>query len=490
MSKELEQQKILASAMRRYEALQRDESIDPDYLDSRPTDKQKEVFAGIADCPIRAVIAANQVGKSSLGGREIAWLCENKHPYADVMELWNTESLTILVLGQVGEQIESNLWAKKIKPFLTPGTYKEVRIGSALQRVEFKNGTRIIFISHHNAQEARKTVQGYPAHYVWIDEMPNSLSLIAELITRIISKKGRLLLTFTPLLRNIEIKNVIEGLKPPNGKKYNFHMLDNPIFAGREAAILAQFADYPEAERRARLYGEWYAGDTAVYQINLEKDVVDMPKEYSSHWDHIEAVDPAASGKTGYILLTQSPMQRTWYVTKGKYIDGAAATDLIHSIHQESSGASIVRRVSDPHEVWFIKEASKQGLIYIGVYNKSQRRNELISNCKEMIRSGRLKISRGCKDLIQELISAQWSDTVEDKIVNSTNYHQHDALLYALDNLPHESVQVQQLDPDPVVNHDRALREANQKRKEREHRMKIRNGRKSKWSMKSLRSWH
>jgi hypothetical protein len=479
-----QQQQVITAALRRYQALQRDECMDPFVLESRPTKKQFEVLRGINHYPIRAVIAGNQTGKSLLGGRETAWLFQENHPFFTRPAEWQQEPLMILVIGQVGEQLESNLWNRKIKPFLDPGCYKEVRIGNSLQRViNTKNGNTIIFISHHDANAARKTAQGYVAHYVWLDEMPNSLSLVAELQTRIIAKNARLLITFTPLLQNVDIKNFIEGLKDPIGKKYRFNMLDNPIYKGREDQIIQQYATLPEAERNARLFGEWFSGALSVYDFNPDMHVAPIPQEYRASWNHVEAVDPAASGKTGYILLAQSPVQRTWYVVNSKYVDGAAATDLLDRIEILSAGYNTIRKVSDPHEVWFIKEASKRGRIYSGVYNKTQRKHELIKGLQEALTSGKLKIGSDNAELIQELVGCQWSETSEDKIVGASKYHLLDALQYALDNLPKDSTPVVAIHPDPVVQNDIEIRAKNQERKKAERKkiQKILQGKRSRW---------
>jgi len=485
---ELQQQQILASALRRFNAMQRNECIDPFNLDSRTTEAQNEVLKDLATIPVRAVIAANRTGKSSLGGREVAWVFAENHPYIDRNKLWGEIPLTILVLGKVGEQIESILWRQKIKPFLETGTYKEVRTGNALQRVEHKtNGNVIIFISHHNANEAALTAQGHTAQLVWIDEMPGSLSLIAELQTRTIANNGRLLLTFTPLLKNVEIKNLIEGLELPIGKKYKFAMLDNPIFKGKEKEILAAYAKYPENERRARLLGDWFIGQLAVYEFDVDRDVEELPQGYSKSWDHIEIVDPAASSKLGYLLLAQSPDSGVWFTAKALYIPGAAATDLIPLVLAESLGCKIVRRICDPHEVWYLKEAVKApwNLSYMGVYKKNERKSELIKNLQQSITSGKTKACKHCPDLTQEAVSCQWSETIENKIVNASKYHLLDCWQYGMDNLPTDKQVYKPCHPDPRINYDIELRIKNEKRKKREVKAKansrIKHGRRSRW---------
>jgi len=479
---DLKQQQILASALRRYEALQRDECIDPFVLESRPYPKQYGVLEDIAKYNIRAVVAANQTGKSAIGGREVSWIFQENNPYFKRPKEWGDGPLLILVLGQVGESNETHLWNLKIKPFIDPKVCREVRSGNALQRVIHRdNGNTIIFISHHNANEARKTAQGYPAHYVWLDEMPNSVSLIAELQTRILAKNAKLLITFTPLLKNIEIKNMIEGLTPPFGKKYTFHMLDNPIYKGREQQTLEQYKDYPENERRARLFGEWFSGSQAVYEFDPDHQTEKLPEGYSKSWDHVESVDPAASSKMGYLLLAQSPKSGSWITAKAKYITGAAASDLLPQVLAEGMGCNIVRRICDPHEVWYLKEAIKPpwNLNYMGVHKKNERKSELIKNLQLAITKKKTIACSHCIELIQEAISCQWSETIENKIVNASRYHLLDCWQYAVDNLPANKVIYKPLHPNPRVNFDMELRGQNDKRKKRE--FKIKSSRRSKW---------
>jgi phage terminase large subunit-like protein len=451
-------QRQIASALSRLQTLSLQQCINPNDLDSRPTAKQEEIFKGAADYALRALVAANQVGKSSVGGREVAWVFENTHPH------WKVKSRTrkILVIGRVGEQVETELWRSKIKPFLTPGSYKEVRIGNMLQRVEsLVDDAVIIFMSHHNVNEAREKAQSFVLDFVWMDELADSLPLITELSLRVQANEGRMLLTFTPLLRSPQVKKWIEGLQAPVGKVYRLSMLDNPIYAGREAEILLRFKDVPEAERRARLYGEWYTGDLAAFEF-FEHIHVQDPERYDYSWRHIEVVDPAASGLTGFMVIAQSPENKRWYVVKAEYIKGTAPSDLLDNLTKKTAGLNIVKRIYDPHETWFYKEALKAKRTYIGVHDKARRKVELIKNVQERLNDGKIRIASWCVDLKEELGTAQWEDNGKDKIAQSTKYHLLDCLQYGIDNLPPDSVQ------QPPATYDQWLRQANAERKKKE----------------------
>lgn len=435
--------------------------INPYDPTSRPYEKQQAILDGIHEHTVRAVVAANQTGKTAVGGRECAWIFDRTHPTYELPD----RPLKLIVIGRVGEQVESEIWRDKIKPFLDVSTYKEVRTGNALQRVEhLVNGNVIIFMSHHNVNEAREKAQSYVADWVWLDEMCASLSLITELLLRVQANMGRFLLTFTPLVKVPAIRKWIERLDPRIGRVYNMHMLDNPIYKGREEIILAQFKDLPDNERRARLYGDWFESEFLVYTLDEERNLRD-PIDYHPSWRHLEVVDPAASGKAGFMLFAQEPSSRRWFVVRSEYIKGAAPTDLIEEIEKRTEGYNIVKRVSDPHEVWFIKEAAKKRRIYQGVVDKVGRKKELVTNSKNWLVKATGDIASWCVPFRDELQVAQWSETVPDKIVNGHSYHLIDCFQYGVDSIPKDDEPAEQRSP------QQQLRAAN---KERIHKERLR----------------
>lgn len=466
MTDQLDTEKKMALALKKLRSLQLRECMDPQNLESRPYPKQDEIFSAIADYPIRAVVAGNQSGKSSIGGREISWLVEGTHPYYKMPR----PDVKIAVIGRTTKHTETELWRDKIKPFLQPGTYKEVRTGNALQFVEFDNGSLILFMSHHNTNEAREKVQGFVLDYILMDEMTDSVSLLAELAMRVQARShARMLLTFTPLLRSQEVKRWIESLTLPVGGIFRLNMLDNPIYAGREDEILQRFVGLSDSERRARLYGEWFLGDQAVYDFRIERHCA-HPPEYHPSWRHIEAVDPAASGKTGAIWLAENPANGQWFVVREEYIKGAAASDLLPQLRSISDQYNICRRVCDPHEVWFLKEASKQGITYAGVYKKNERKKELIKQLQEVLNEGKLMVAPWCADLQEEFTTCQWAENGAERIVGASRFHLLDALQYAIDNLP-------KYQPGKLVKtFEQALKMANRERKAKEMRGKVRKG--------------
>lgn len=448
--------------MRRLQALERSRAFDPFHLTTRPTPQQDGILRDITSVRHRYVLGGNQSGKSQLGARECAWVFTESHPYWERPETWGTEPLTLMIIGRTTAQYRE-LWEKKIRPFLASDEYKEYNSGTILERVvNPKNGNTILFFSHHAPDEAREKVQSFVGHWVWLDEMPKSFRLLEELHRRCMAKRGPFLATFTPKAVNSEIRHYIESPSSIH-KKYSLFTLENPIYKdpARMVELIEEHKNYSQELRNTVLLGAWYGGELSVYDFSHERDI-QRPSGYEPSWRHIEVVDPAASGKAGLMLLAEDPRSWRWYVVMVKYIDGAAATELLDTIEGLTGAYNVFRRVCDPHEVWFIKEAAKRKRAYNGVYKKSERKKELIKNVQEALLSGAVRVAPWCDLLIDEFNTCQWSETVADKIVGASRFHLLDCLQYGLDNRPK---------PDKNAlprSFDQSLKEANRQRKERE----------------------
>jgi phage terminase large subunit-like protein len=402
-------------------------------------------------------------GKSQTCARIVTWIMTETHPKWTKPSDWGSEPLLCVVAGRSGKQIEESL-LPKIRSYLEPGTYKEVRTGNMIQRLELSNGNRIVFQSLENPNMARDRLQSYVAHLVWVDELPPTVDIMNELMVRIQARSGHLLASFTPLVRNIKVQKFVDGLVEPVAKTYRFKMLDNPLYAdsARKEEILATMAHLPEHVKNSRLYGEWTSDDNAVYHFNYET-MVEMPQNYSPMWRHVESVDPASSSALGYTLWAENPETGVWYCVKAEYIKGIfVPTDIITAVAKLSAPYNIVRRIADPHESWYIHQAASMGIRYTGVYKKNDRKIELIKNFQEAL-GVKIRIAPHVENLIEEITGARWSDTKEGKIANGSDMHLGDSAQYFVDLMPKRENSL------PVdTSWHTQLYQANQKRKQAE----------------------
>lgn len=428
--------KFLLAAMEKLEKLRRQECFDPASPDSKPTPAQQEVINDVIRHKIQVIRAGNQSGKSAVSARILSWFLSETHPVWKRPAEWNTEPLLALVCGRTSKQIEESL-LPKIRSYLDPGTFKEVRIGNIIQRLELDNGNRIVFQSLENPNMARERIQSYVAHFVWLDELPPTVDIMNELLMRIQARNGHFIASFTPLVRNVQVQKFVDGLTEPLAKTYRFRMLDNPLYADpiRQAEIMSSLSHLPEHVRNSRLYGEWMSDDNAVFHFDYST-MVEMPPDYSPLWRHVESVDPAIKSALGYTLWAENPATGIWYCIKAEYIKGVyVPTELVATVLKLSTGYNIVRRISDPHESWYIHTAASMGISYVGVYDKNSRKAELIKNFQEGL-GGNLRVAPTAERLIEEITSARWSDTREGKIASGSDYHLLDSSQYFYDVRP------------------------------------------------------
>lgn len=457
----------IAAAVKRLQRLEMRECFDPTRPGSRPTAVQQLVFDDFGKVTYRYVTAGNQTGKSQMAAREVAWLLTDSHPKWEKPQEWTHEPLQILVVGRTTKQIEEVLH-RKILSFLNPEDCHVQRIGGVVQKLTYKpNGNVILYASHHNEKEAREKLQAYTAHYVWLDEMPGDVKLLEELHRRIQAKRGFFIATFTPKVINIDIQRLVESSDGSTAKKYQFRMFDNPIYTEEDKLrILSSMSTYSEAYRNTVLNGDWMTGEDMVYQFNRDA-VVEDPEGYSPSWRHVESSDPATKSQFGFTIWAENPATGIWYCVRADYISGIfVPSDLVKEVQSRTSGLNIVRRISDPHEPWYIATASSMGLTYMTPYKKNERKAELIKNLQAAI-GPQIRIASWCTDLIDEFQSCRWSDSGANRIVNSSSFHLLDSAQYFVDCKPkYEGIP-------PNLDWYTQLRQANERRKKEERLTKV-----------------
>lgn len=441
MSTQLHLKKQLAAATRRLQAMQLRDCFDPIDNQSRPTIKQQEVLNDIGRVHHRYVRAGNQGGKSQTGAREAAWLFLDNHPHWTRPVQWGSESLTMIIVGKTRRLVEDELWGKKIKQFLPADSYKEVRVSSSIDKiVNTTNGNTIILLSHDNPVLAWERLQGYVAHWVWVDEMPKSIKIIEEAHRRIQARNGYFLATFTPKIVNSEIRRLVDAAEEPYAKVYRFHMFDNPIYkdAVRREEIIASLKSYSSQYQKTILEGEWAAGEEQVYYFDYDA-MVGKPTDYNKlSWRHVESVDPALKSALGYTVWAEDPKTGVWYCVRAEYITGILVPEqIVAEVAKRSESYNIVRRICDPHESWYLGQANHMKIkpIYICPYNKNTRKGELIKNLQAAL-GNQIKIDPKCTDLIKELEECRWSESADGKIANSSKYHLLDSAQYFIDLRP------------------------------------------------------
>lgn len=456
--------KLVAAALRRLETINKQQAFDPVHLESRPTAAQQHVIADFGVIKQQWIRAGNQSGKSATCARLVSWFITDTHPNWKRPESWGEETLLVIIAGRTGKQIEDSL-LPKLKGFLEPGSFKEVRIGNIIQRLELDNGNRIIFQSLENPNTARERLQSYVAHLVWVDELPPTMDIVRELLIRVQARNGYFLASFTPTVVALEIQKFVDSLREPEGKVYRFNMLDNPLYSDsdRRKELVDRYAYLSEEQRNMVFQGEWLSGDNQVYHFDYNS-MVELPQGYTSLWRHVESVDPALKSALGLTLWAENPTTGMWYCVMAEYIKGIyVPTDLVKAVRERTKHVNIVRRIADPHEVWYIQTAASMGIHYVGVYKKHERKPELIKQLQQRLGQA-VRLSPTCEHLISEFQECRWSDRAEGRIVNSSSFHLLDSAQYFCDQIPKPENKI------ISSSFDEWLYKANEERKTKQHK--------------------
>ena len=180
-------------------------------------------------------------------------------------------------------------------------------------RVRFRNGDTLEFKTYKQAYLA---IMGRAIDHLTVDEMPPSLSVLVELITRCGDKDGEVELGFTPLVENEEIRDWVDNHETL--AVHQWAIDDNPVYRDnpeRLARVLSEWKHLPEPEREARRKGDWYYQDDGTLRVfeNVVPQVVE-DFEIPPWWRQVRIADPA-SHRTGFSILAEDPETGTWYCT-------------------------------------------------------------------------------------------------------------------------------------------------------------------------------
>lgn len=431
----------------------------PSDLDSRPRGVSLEAMQ---ENSVRGfwIIGPNRAGKTAFGAREISWWFQNLHPFKTRPKEWGDGPLLIIVAGRTSTILEEEIWTNKLKPLLPPGSFKNPkREGAAIKSVEHAtNGNRILFMSHHDAKNAREKAQGFTAHIVWLDEMPDDRSFVTELLLRVsatgkvtedMPMSGFFYATFTPLVEDEEIKMLVDGAKFPF-KKYILRLEDNPIYEGWSTESLdnmvkALCAD--DVEFRSRRYGEWYySGERTFRGYVPQRNRLPLPFAYSPKLQHGVCVDPAASGKVGVSIFVLHPGNvEQWWCIYSKKFEGDAASLLIKKIEAEAvKGRYILKdgRICDCSPSGFYKEAKVQGIPYRPYRDKNDKKKETIERTNVAFFNEKMMLADtvDTEELHKEMLKAKWKKN-ESEIINSHQYHLADTTRYFWEMKPKPDIE-------------------------------------------------
>lgn len=369
----------------------------------------------------------NRAAKTFTAMRDLSWKITRTHWYRqdyNVFQIhdkrWMEKAKTVeletrylkskaeihWIVGPTYEFVNGVMWTQYLEKMI-PAWYildiKKTNQGN-IESVIFKNGDVLKFKTY--AQQ-ETTKMGFAVNNVYIDEMPSDYQTITELIVRTFDLDGSITLSFTSLVENEDIIKYLDSACNSGTMSFhNWSIYDNPHYANnpeRMKRALAEYANMPENERNARLYGTWFVKtpDKAVFE-GLEPEVVpDFPIPLG--WRRVRYTDPA-SHVTGHCEFVEDPFTGIWYCYLSKEITWGhivKASDIMEAIEalKPSKDYKYFESVYDNAEAWFGAETKIKG--YRACILKN--REAAIMATRDKIGTGKIKLfEKGASLLLEQ----------------------------------------------------------------------------------------
>lgn len=289
-----------------------------------PYEKQLAFHAAGADYLERAFIAGNRLGKTESGGAEVAYHATGLYP-----EWWTGKRFTSPTIGWVGAEtgvaVTLTVQEKLMGPagvVAAQGTGmlpKHLIVDTSLARgvtdmydtiqVRHVSGG-ISTIKFMTYEMGRSKWQGAMVDYIWFDEEP-PMDVYIEGVTRVFTRKGLVLCTFTPLKGRSNV--VLRYMDEPSPDRTFFTMTiyEAGHFTPEEREKI--IATWPVHERKARAEGVPMMGHGVIYSAP-EEQVICQPREVPRFFKVIVGLDIGIDHPTAAVWLAYDADTDTIYV--------------------------------------------------------------------------------------------------------------------------------------------------------------------------------
>lgn len=280
-----------------------------------PYEWQKEFHAAGTTHPERMLMAANRVGKTMSAAAEAAMHATGLYPdwwqgrrFEHEVLIWtgsptgetSRDIVQYELIGDVGEALGTGVLPKKTivgRPKIRQAGVKNVAESVMVRHVS-GGLSKILFKTY---DQGWQKWQGTAPHVVWLDEEPDDYMVFSEARTRILTSKGIILVTFTPLSGQTElVQHFQEGGSGIYLRGATWE--DAPHLSPEDCKQLA--SSYRVHERKARTKGIPMLGEGAVFPVD-EEEITVPPFAVPEHWARIKGCDfgmnhPAAGAEIAW----------------------------------------------------------------------------------------------------------------------------------------------------------------------------------------------
>ena len=387
--------------------------------------------------------AANRVGKTHTAaylasvfatGLYPDWWEGRKHKHSTLgwaVSVTNESSRDIVQKELLGDQIGTGLLPSDN---IDKVTYRQAGVSNVADMVRIKHVAGQSTIVFKTYQQGWHAFQGTQPDWIWLDEEPDDYRIYTECLTRVLTSKGIIFVTFTPLLGETDlVRHFDDGIKGTYLQTATWDDADHLSEEEKDRFI----ESYPLHERDARTKGVPMMGEGRVFPVD-EKEISVPAFEIPTHFARICGIDfgidhPAAAAflawdrdsDTIYIYdcykqANETPIYHADAIRKrGDWIPVAWPHD---GLNREKSGGKTLR-----------DHYADSGVNMLGIsarYDKdkggAQPVEPIVMEMLERMKTGRLKVFSHLNEWFSEFRNLHRKDgqirAIRDDIMKGSMY--------------------------------------------------------------------
>ncbi len=380
----------------------------------------------------RMVMAANRVGKTQCAAAEVAMHATGEYPdwwegkrfdkpgliwVGSVTSESSRDITQRALIGGIGEELGTGFIPKskiKGKPKMRQAGVSDV---VDTVKVKHRRGTSTIVFKTYD--QGWQKWQGTAPIVVWLDEEPDDYKIYTEALTRILTSKGTIMVTFTPLLGVTDlVLHFQEGLRGTQLVTATWD--DAPHLDEDDKNELKQ--SYPDYEVEARTLGVPMMGQGRVFPFS-EEDIKVSVMPIPPHFAKIKGIDFGYGHPFGLCDLAIDRDKDIIYVTRSYRETGGDAATHAEAINRVDSWAP----VSWPHDGHQHDKGSGKELRHqyvekgVKMLSRSARYDNktggrqavepVVQDVINMMQQGQFKVFESCKEFFEEFRSYHRDDS-------------------------------------------------------------------------------